>query len=403
MIKKKILIITPHFWPENFLINEIAKKFSKNKIDTTILTGLPNYPSGEIYKSYRKVKKVKNYKYENIKIIRFPIIPRKKGSSFDLTRNYLSFLINGFKAIQNLKFHNYHIFVYAISPITTALLGIYLKKKFKIKLTLWIQDLWPDSISATNHINNSFILYCISKLVKYIYVNADNLIATSKFFVKNIRQYTNKKVHIVENSHFFSDQKFNNQKIQYKIRKYLKNYFCITYAGNLGHAQSIGTILKAAKILQNDKKILFLIIGDGAYKKQAIDFINLNKLNNIKILGPYAPEIITKICKKSNGLMLSLKKSKVLSMTIPNKFQTYLYCGVPIIAACDGITRQLIKNYKIGFSNKAESASGIVKSILKLKKINKKEIDKMSKRMRSTYRNNFEINKQIKKLEKIIF
>ena len=88
MIKKKILIITPHFWPENFLINEIAKKFSKNKINTTVLTGLPNYPGGEIYKSFINVKKVKNYKYENIKIIRFPIIPRKKGGSFDLIKNY---------------------------------------------------------------------------------------------------------------------------------------------------------------------------------------------------------------------------------------------------------------------------------------------------------------------------
>ncbi len=403
MIKKKILIITPHFWPENFLINEIAKKFSKNKINTTVLTGLPNYPGGEIYKSFINVKKVKNYKYENIKIIRFPIIPRKKGGSFDLIKNYLSFLFNGFKAIKNLKFHNYHIFVYAISPITTALLGIYLKKKFKVKLTLWIQDLWPDSISATNHINNNFILYCISKLVKYIYVNADNLIVTSKFFVKNIRQYTNKKIHIVENSHFFSDQKFNKKEIQDKIKKYLKNYFCITYAGNLGHAQSIDTILKAAKILQNNKKILFLLIGDGVYKKQAINFINLNKLKNVKILGPYKPEIITRICKKSNGLVLSLNKSKVLSMTIPNKFQTYLYCGVPIIASCDGITYQLIKNYNIGYSSKAESASGIVKSILKLKKINKKKINIISKRMKSIYQTNFEINKQIQKLEKIIF
>ena len=75
----KLVIITHHFWPENFLINEIALKFKKKNIQTTVVTGLPNYPKGEIFKKYKKIQSLKKENFRGIKIIRFPIIPRKKG------------------------------------------------------------------------------------------------------------------------------------------------------------------------------------------------------------------------------------------------------------------------------------------------------------------------------------
>ena len=191
----KLVIITHHFWPENFLINEIALKFKKKNIQTTVVTGLPNYPKGEIFKKYKKIQSLKRENFRGIKIIRFPIIPRKKGKFFDLVLNYFSYILSGIFFIKkiNFKYEFDHIFVYSTSPITTALLGIYLKKKYKKKLTLWVQDLWPDSVKNTGFVKNKFLLYLISLIVKYIYKNTDNIIVQSKAFKKNILQYTKKK------------------------------------------------------------------------------------------------------------------------------------------------------------------------------------------------------------------
>jgi len=191
----KLVIITHHFWPENFLINEIALKFKKKNIQTTVVTGLPNYPKGEIFKKYKKIQSLKKENFRGIKIIRFPIIPRKKGKFFDLVLNYFSYILSGIFFIKkiNLKYEFDHIFVYSTSPITTALLGVYLKKKYKKKLTIWVQDLWPDSVKNTGFVKNKFLLYLISLIVKYIYKNSDNIIAQSKVFEKNIIQYTKKK------------------------------------------------------------------------------------------------------------------------------------------------------------------------------------------------------------------
>ena len=247
----KLVIITHHFWPENFLINEIALKFKKKNIKTTVVTGLPNYPKGEIFRKYQKIISIKKENFNGVDIIRIPIIPRKQGKFHQLMFNYLSYLISGFYFLRKINFNNLfdHIFVYSTSPITTALLGIYLKKKLNKKMTIWIQDLWPDSVKNTGYIKNNFLIYLISVIVKYIYKNSDNIIAQSKAFKKNISKYTNKKIKIVENSHFNIQKKKIN--IPNEIKYLLKKKYCITFSGNIGKAQSIKTILEAGISLDN--------------------------------------------------------------------------------------------------------------------------------------------------------
>jgi len=201
---KKIAIISHHFWPENFLINEVALKLKKNNKKITVITGLPNYPHGKIYKNYKNINYIKKEVFKGIDIIRFPIIPRKRGGFINILLNYLSYVVNGIYYLSKLNLKNTfdHIFIYSTSPITSALVGIYLKKKYKKKITLWIQDLWPESVKSTGYIKNKFLLFLISILVRYIYNKSDNLVAQSNAFKKNIKKYSNKKISVVENSHF---------------------------------------------------------------------------------------------------------------------------------------------------------------------------------------------------------
>ena len=51
-MKKKILIISQHFWPENFRISDIATGFAENDIDADVICGIPNYPNGIVPDGY---------------------------------------------------------------------------------------------------------------------------------------------------------------------------------------------------------------------------------------------------------------------------------------------------------------------------------------------------------------
>ena len=398
----KLVIITHHFWPENFLINEIALKFKKKNIQTTVVTGLPNYPKGEIFRKYQKIISIKKENFNGVDIIRIPIIPRKQGKFHQLIFNYLSYLISGFYFLRKVNFSNLfdHIFVYSTSPITTALLGIYLKKKLNKKMTIWIQDLWPDSVKNTGYIKNNFLIYLISVIVKYIYKNSDNIIAQSKAFKKNISKYTNKKIKIVENSHFNIQKKKIN--IPNEIKYLLKKKYCITFSGNIGKAQSIKTILEASEKLIDHKDVHIMLIGGGSEIIYAKNYIKRKKLKNISIFGPYPSGLTLDILKKSKASLLTLKKDKIFSQTIPNKFQTYLFAGKPILISADGEVAKLTKTNGVGLISKSENAEKLKNNIIKLKKFSKIKLKRINKNCINFYKKSYSINMQVKKLVKII-
>ena len=142
----KILIVTQYFWPEEFRVNDLAFDLVERGHDVTILTGNPNYPQGKFYTGYGFRFVIENFR--GVKIYRVPIIPRGKASGFRLAMNYLSFAINGslFALFLRKKFEV--SLVFAISPITAVYPALVHKYLYKSKVNLWVQDLWPESISS---------------------------------------------------------------------------------------------------------------------------------------------------------------------------------------------------------------------------------------------------------------
>jgi glycosyltransferase involved in cell wall biosynthesis len=396
---KNILIVTQYFWPENFLINNFALHLKKYA-NVTVLTGLPNYPDGKIFNKYKKIKKIFIENWEGIKVVRIPIIPRKKGGAINLSLNYLSFMINGIFLTNKINFEKRldHILFYSTSPITSCLPAIRLKKIYNCKLSIWVQDLWPESLEATGYVKNEVLLKLFSFIVKYIYKRCDYIFAQSKSFIKNIKKYTSKKVTVLYNSHIVNTElNFKKIKIDTKIIKLLTQRKCFAFTGNIGLAQSVETIINCARIIEKkNNKIHFFIIGAGSQKNKIKKQIKKYKLSNVTLHGPFKPNVIDCILKKTVSNIITLKKHNIFSLTIPNKLQTYLLSGKPIICAADGELNNIIKKNSIGFAVKSEDYKNLSKVILKVSNFNKMQITAFKNRNLNFYNNNFEINKKVK-------
>ena len=116
------------------------------------------------------------------------------------------------------------------------------------------------------------------------------------------------------------------------------------------------TIIEAVKILS--KKInnfRFIIIGDGRDKKRVLEKISEYSLDDyFKFLGSFPPEDMPAFFASADALLVSLKDTKIFSMTIPGKLQSYLACGKPIIASLNGIGSKIIKESNSGFTSNAK-------------------------------------------------
>ena len=377
--KKKILILSQYFYPENFRINDLIFSLPRNKYEISVLTGKPNYPLGKVFHGYNPYT-IENYKFKNIFFTRIPIIPRKKNIIF-LVLNYLSFVLSAGLYCFFIKKKYDFIFVPATSPITSALPAIILKRRLNAKLILWVQDIWPDIIKSTGKIKSKIILNLIDKIVKFIYSNSDSILIQCKSFKKFITRYKLKSK--IEYFPFWSEKEF-----KYMKKKIANHIIC---AGNIGSSMDLDLILKFAKEIKYKKlnyKLIFY--GDGSkkfYLKKQI--INLNLEDILILKNPVNKKKLNLIISMSKFCLLSLKNDPVYNATVPGRFQTYLSCGKPIICLAKGITSKIIRNNNLGFVVNNENLNQI-KS--KFYIYNRKKINSQHKISRRFYLNNYSKN-----------
>lgn len=398
MIKKNIniLIVGQYFWPENFRINEISQYLGLDpNMNVFVLTGKPNYPQGKFFKGYKFWGVIKEY-FQGITIFRVPVIPRGNGSALMLTLNYFSFLLFSCSiGIFLVRKTNPNILlVYATSPILQAIPAIIISKLFRAPLMLYVQDIWPESVKDTGFIKNKFILNAIEKLVKFIYKNSEIILVQSEGFIPKIRKLCqNADVRFLPNSVFENDEAYSqySKELCSQISNTLKgNSFNVVIAGNIGKAQSPQTILDASEILKNASKIKITIVGSGSSLNFLKEQSKLRDIHNIQFLGRLPAPYLKFVYEKSSILLLTLEKSPIFSLTIPNRLQSYLAAGKPIVAAVDGEAKKILKKSKAGISVPSSDPVALANAILKISDMKEKDLKKMGENGKNYFKLHFD-------------
>lgn len=384
----KILVICQYYYPEQFRINDICETLVKQKNEVTVLTGLPNYPTGKIpkdYKFFRKRKEIIN----GVNVIRTFEIGRKKGFLFRAL-NYMSFTISA--SLKALFMENDYdiIFVYQLSPIFMAIPGILYKKKNNKKLVLYCLDLWPDSIKSFGINDNSKIYKLTDKISKRIYRYADKVLISSKMFKTEI-QNSNDIIYLPQ----YAEEIF----VRKTLKKHKKCNF--VFAGNIGKAQSVETIIKAADKLKDDKRIQIHIIGDGSALEENKGLVNKLNLENVTFYGRKNIEEMQEYYDFADAMVVTLKKDEFTSKTLPGKVQACMSTANPIIASADGETQKVIEEAKCGFCVPAEDYRSLAKAMKKFLLLDNMEKEKMGENAFQFYNNNFKKEKILKKMIKI--
>ena len=390
-----ILIVSQYFWPEHFLINDVAKILVSKGHKVFVLTGKPNYPKGEIFKGYDYFS-ISEESINNIKVLRVPIIPRF-SSYFTLLLNYVSFvfsaIIFGFWKLKDKKFEA--IFVFGNSPIFQAIPAIFFAKIFKKPISIWMQDLWPESLSAIKFTSNKYLLNLIKIIVKFIYSNVDLILIQSKGFYKKIIKL-NKTTQIKYLPNFYLEESLQSR-FNKKYEKFFKRKFIFIFAGNLGKAQSLHTLIDAAYLLRNQSDINFILIGDGSEKKNLIYKVDKLNLKNIIFIEQQSSKVINGFLQKASALIVTLGDQEVLNLTIPSKIQAYLYSSKPIIASLNGTSAEILRKSGAAFVVRAGDSIKLKNAILKFTKLSLKERNLMGKKGKIFFENNFSIEKFMSK------
>lgn len=365
-VKKKILIVGQHYWPETFRITDIAEGLVERGYEVDVLCGIPNYPAGKFFKGYGFLQKRRQHK-SGVRIIRVPEIPRGNNSSFRIGLNFISYPFFALFYIPWLLTQKYdRIIAYQLSPVFMSLPAIILSKLKAVPLYIYVCDFWPHSLFSMLNITNRFAKKLITSISYWHYRQADGAIAV----FKGMRQRLISDVGLTIETTLYIPQAperlYESRPHDKVLSKRFEDYFVIVFAGNINPAQSFDVIIKAAQIVAKSgiEDIRYVIVGEGMSSKWLKSEVNRLKLTKYFVFEGLNPvERIPYYQVIADAMIVALSKSPLFEYGIPAKVYSYMPSGKPIIGAMDGAGKDLINLSKSGICVESGDYKGLAEAI----------------------------------------
>lgn len=387
----RLLILTNHFYPESFRVNDIAFDRAQRGDQVTVLTGIPDYPEGHFHKGYGFFKKRVEY-VNGVKVVHVPLIPRGDGGKIRMVLNYASsvfffFFYGWYQAL----FHRYDaVFVHDTSPAFISLPAKTVSKVQKIPLYHWILDMWPESLTAGG-INGGKFYTLIHKMMKGIYKRDTEILITSKGSRKllNERGVSDEKITYLPNWNDDAIGEVENSELKIENFEWPKG-FIVMFAGNLGFAQNMENLLAAANELKEEKDIHWVFVGDGRKKPWMDEYVKGHQLEDtVHLLGRYPIETMGAFFKKADVMLVALNDVIIFNLTLPAKVQAYMAAGKPILASLCGEGADIIRDANCGWSVPSNDYQKLAATVSKIAKMDKQDLATLGKNARSYYEANF--------------
>jgi glycosyltransferase involved in cell wall biosynthesis len=329
----RIAYITQWFEPEPNIVKGIAfvRELERAGHSVTVITGLPNYPTGRIYPGYR-LRLIQFETIGGVNVVRLPLYPSHDRSSLRRSLNYLSFFLSVFVYLLLRRSRFDLAYVYH-PPITVGLAAAFARIPFMLD----VQDLWPDTIAATGMAGASKLVGPLWAACRFVYRRALTIIAQSDGMRRILieRGVPGEKVSVVRN---WADVELHD----ISTIAVPEQPFTLVYGGNLGRAQQLDNLIDAASILECERpEIRILLFGSGVDEPELRR--RAQRLGNVRFGGLIPPCEIAREFAQADALLLHLGDDPLFDITIPSKTQYYLAMGRPIVAAVNGETAGLLR------------------------------------------------------------
>ena len=399
--KKRVLLVTQYFYPENFKSNDLAFELVKRGYEVDALVGIPNYPEGKYFKGYGIFKK-RHEIVNGVNIYRCFQTPRGRGG-WRLPVNYFTFVVFGLlRVLFHLGWKKYDCIIgHEPSPIFQAYPALLLRGMQKIPFYYWIMDLWPDAMMSGGRIKNKHILNWVDSLVKGIYNRSDKILITSKPFRRAICEKGDYDKKIIYYPTWSVDMSQSKKDVQ--IPK-LPEGFKIMIAGNLGSAQCLDKVAEVMMELKDVPEVKWVFVGDGSKKAWLDEFIEQNGLKENAVTVVYfSVESMPTFFKQANAMRVTLKGGfRHLEMVVPARLQSYMSAGRPVLAMLGEGGAEVIKEAGCGYVVPAGDSKALAQVIREKILTDKEAFEAMGAKGRKYYEENYTLDMCIDNIVEII-
>ena len=381
----RILYATQWFEPEPILKGIYFVKLMRGHgHHVRVVTGFPNYPGGKLYPGYR-LSWLRSETADDVPIDRVPLYPSHSRSAFGRAINYVSFALS--MAVYGLFTRKRPDVIYAYHPpLTVGLAAGLIAAVRRIPLVYDIQDMWPDTLAASGMLVNRSILRFVGTLCRWVYRRADRIVVQSPGFRRTLieRGVPAEKVELIYN---WANEMLTKPARGSDLSAFgLTGRFNIVYAGTIGPAQALDTVLRAAKLIEGtEPRVQFVLVGDGIEVARLRALAAEIDARSVRIMPRMPQEEIGNLLAAADVLLVHLKDEPLFRVTVPSKTQFYLAIGKPILMGAGGDAADLVVKAGAGVAVEPQNARVLARAVLDLARLPAQELAEMGARGRTFY------------------
>ena len=362
------------------LLQELAQSLQARGHEVAVLTGFPNYPSGAIYPGYA-LRFRQRETLAGVPVVRVPLYPEHSRSGVHRALNYISFALSATVLGPWLAPRPDVIFVYH-PPLTIGIPAYVLSRLWRVPFVYQIQDMWPETLNATGMFNNKRLLGWICRVAKWVYAKAQAILVISPGFFRNLvdKGVPPEKIRVISN--WVDPQTYYRAAPEPQLAQELDlaGRFNVMFAGNMGEAQGLETVIEAAKLLKDDPQVQFVMVGDGIALPGLQQLAQDQHPANVRFLGRYPAQEMPRLYALADVLLVHLRDNPLFRITIPHKTLAYLGSGKPILAAVAGDVADLVVSIGAGIACAPENPSALAAGVRFLQSLPESDRQAMGER-----------------------
>jgi len=373
----KILYVSQYFPPEMGApaarVGELAWHWVQNGHEVTVLTGFPNHPTGVVPPEWRARLRRLAYRerVNGVNVVRTWLWPLPNRKAHERMLNYSSFCLSA--ALQGFGMARPHVVVATSPQLLVGLAGWWIARWQRVPFVFEVRDLWPESLVAVGVGSDQSLLHrTLGGVAGFLYREAQRIVVVTPAFEEHLVRHwhvPSSKITIVENG--VETDLFSPSNTSARIRHELdaEGKFLVCYAGTMGLAHGLETLVEAAARLQSSHpEVVFVLVGEGAEKERIRELAASRALHNIRFVGQQPRETVPWYINASDVCLVPLKKTELFRTVLPTKMLEFMSCARAVIVGVEGEARKLVEAAKAGIVIEPENATALADAIEKLAK-----------------------------------
>lgn len=387
----KILFLSQHYKPEpcDTRTSQLAQHLAARGHYTTVVTSFPNYPFGKVYEGWKQ-RLVKKQKVDGVNVVRVPMYPSHTKSAKKRALSYSSFGLSAailgdiFTKRPNLIWIHH-------PPLTTGLAGYFLSKIKGVPYVLEIHDLWPETLTSTGVIKEGRITRAIRKVCGFLYKRAAAIVVTSQGMKSHLERQNvpPEKVYVFPQ---WADETIYAPKprdLEFGLKHGLTGRFNVMFAGNLGMAQGLDTVLGAARRLMRYPELQIVFVGDGVERERLEKRAEEEGITNVRFLRHHPAETMPDFFAWADAMLIHLKDDPLFAITVPSKTQVYMASGRPVLCGVAGDGADVVAKAKCGLTFEPEDVDAMAHAFETMMASEPEVLERYALNARSAYLREF--------------